>query len=223
MLAESGLAMAFWGKALAALVHVWNQCPTAAVDDATPFKLWHGCKPNVSHFWVWESTAYVHIQKDKHDTFKPHYEKCIFIGYPDGYKGWKFYNPTTKHIIISERADFDEWHTATSHPHLIHHSETCNGTVEVPHPYIAPNIGDNTADDNPPITLQVLHSGGVSDPHKDQDEDPAMLVAAPAPLPAIPATPPPAPQPAVSPIGIGACLPWRTWQWPQELWKLSPA
>ena len=24
------------------------------------------------------------------------------------YKGWKFYNPTTKKVVISERADFDE-------------------------------------------------------------------------------------------------------------------
>ena len=35
-------------------------------------------------------------------------EKCVFIGYPPGYKGWKFYNPVTKRIIISERAEFDE-------------------------------------------------------------------------------------------------------------------
>ena len=35
-------------------------------------------------------------------------EKCIFIGYPQGYKGWKFYNPLTKKVVISERADFDE-------------------------------------------------------------------------------------------------------------------
>ena len=38
-------------------------------------------------------------------------EKCIFIGYPEGYKGWKFYNPVTKKVIISERADFDERYT----------------------------------------------------------------------------------------------------------------
>ena len=48
------------------------------------------------------------VQKDKHPALRPHYEKCVFIGYPDGYKGWKFYNPTTKHTVISERADFDE-------------------------------------------------------------------------------------------------------------------
>jgi hypothetical protein len=38
-------------------------------------------------------------------------QKCIFIGYPDGYKGWKFYNPKSKQVIISERADFDEQYT----------------------------------------------------------------------------------------------------------------
>ncbi|OJA17281.1 hypothetical protein AZE42_13176 [Rhizopogon vesiculosus] len=37
-------------------------------------------------------------------------EKCVFIGYPQGYKGWKFYNPTTKKTVISERANFDERH-----------------------------------------------------------------------------------------------------------------
>jgi len=35
-------------------------------------------------------------------------EKGILIGYPDGYKGWKFYIPSTKKAVISERADFDE-------------------------------------------------------------------------------------------------------------------
>ena len=35
-------------------------------------------------------------------------EKCVFLGYPDGYKGWKVYNPTSKRTLISERADFDE-------------------------------------------------------------------------------------------------------------------
>ena len=169
-----------------------------------------GCKPDVSHFQVWGSTAYVHIQKDKRNAFKPHYEKCVFIGYSDGYKGWKFYNPTNKHTIISERADFNERHTPASHPRIIHHSQTHNSTVEVPHPYTAPDTGDNTPDDNPPIAPQVLHPGGVPDPHEDQDEDSPIPVATPAPLPAIPETPLPAPQPAVSPIGLGAHLPQRT-------------
>ena len=41
-------------------------------------------------------------------AFGSHMEKCIFIGYSDGYKAWKFYCPESKKVIISERADFDE-------------------------------------------------------------------------------------------------------------------
>jgi len=83
-------------------------CPTAALDSATPYELWNGRKPDVSHLRVWGSTAYVHSQKDKRAALRSHYDKCVFIGYPDGYKGWKFYNPTTKRTIILEHADFDE-------------------------------------------------------------------------------------------------------------------
>jgi len=39
------------------------------------------------------------------------YGKVYLFGYPDGYKGRKFYNPKTKKVIISERADFDEQYT----------------------------------------------------------------------------------------------------------------
>jgi transposase InsO family protein len=65
MLDESGLPKAFWGECLAALIHVWNRCPTEAVRSATPYELRHGRKPDVSHIQVWGCTAYVHVQKDK--------------------------------------------------------------------------------------------------------------------------------------------------------------
>ncbi len=35
-------------------------------------------------------------------------EKCIFVEYPSGYKGWQFHNPVTKKFIISEKAIFDK-------------------------------------------------------------------------------------------------------------------
>ena len=35
--------------------------------------------------------AYVHVYKDKRRPLESHMEKCVFLGYPDGYKGWKFY------------------------------------------------------------------------------------------------------------------------------------
>ena len=108
MLNESGLSKQFWAEALAAFVHVWNYCPTSAVPGVIPYESWYKRKPSVGHLRVWGCVAYVHVQKDKRLKLGSHMQKCVFIGYPAGYKGWKFYDPSTRKVIICERADFDE-------------------------------------------------------------------------------------------------------------------
>ena len=110
MLAESGLPPSFKGEAVAAYIHIWNRLPSTASYDTskTPYELWHKRKPEVGHLRVWGCTAYVHVQKDKQTGIGAHMEKCVFIGYPIGFKGWKFFNPTTNKVVISERAEFDE-------------------------------------------------------------------------------------------------------------------
>ena len=65
----------------------------------------------VDHLRVWGYIAYVYMQRDKREYLGLYMEKCILIGYPDGIKGWKFYNPETRKVIISERADFDKQYT----------------------------------------------------------------------------------------------------------------
>lgn len=108
MLYEAGLPQSFALEAAGAFIHVRNRCSTSNVPTSTPHERFLNKKPDISYFRVWGCLAYVHIQKDKRVGLSPHMQKCIFIGYPEGYKGWKFYNPTTKKVIISERADFDE-------------------------------------------------------------------------------------------------------------------
>ena len=110
MLQQAGLPLSFWGEALSAFIHVWNRTPTSAVPGKTPHETFVGTKPDVSMLRVWGCVAYVHIQRDKRDwgSLGSHMEKCIFIGYPPDYKGWKFYNPVTKKSVVSERAQFDE-------------------------------------------------------------------------------------------------------------------
>jgi len=110
MLHQAGLPLSFWGEALAAFIHVWNRTPTSTVPGKTPWQTFFGIKPDVSMLRVWGCVAYVHIQKDKRQwgALGSHMEKCIFIGYPPDYKGWKFYNPVTRKSVISEHAQFDE-------------------------------------------------------------------------------------------------------------------
>ena len=111
LLEESGLSRKYWAEYLAALIHVLNCCPTSAVEGKTSYEVWYKKKPSVGHLRVWGCLTYVHIQKDKWAKLGSHIEKCIFIGYPDGYKGWKFYNPVTNKVIICEHADLDEQYT----------------------------------------------------------------------------------------------------------------
>ena len=53
MLAESGLPSSFWGEAHSSLVHVLNRCPTSALPGKTPFEVFHGQHPDVSHLHIW--------------------------------------------------------------------------------------------------------------------------------------------------------------------------
>src|SRR6201999_2447425 len=76
---------------------------------STLYQAWFGTMPDVSHLRVWGCRAFVHIQRNKQAKLDSHMLPAVFIGYPDGYKGWKFWDPVSKRTIISERAEFDEF------------------------------------------------------------------------------------------------------------------
>ena len=79
MLYESGMALSFWGEALAAFVHVHNRITTSALPDSTPHESFLGNKPDVSMLHIWGYTAYVLVQKDKQPlgSLGSHMEKSM--------------------------------------------------------------------------------------------------------------------------------------------------
>src|SRR6266511_5933087 len=107
MLFEAKLPLSLWGEALTTQIHVWNCLPTSSLKGMTPHEAWFKHKPDVSHLCSWGCLAYVFIQKDKRCSLQSHMETCVFVGYPSGYKGWKFYNPTTrKYLIIDHKLTY---------------------------------------------------------------------------------------------------------------------
>jgi hypothetical protein len=136
MLYEAQLPPSFWGEALAAQIHVWNRLPTSSLKRMTPHEAWFKRKPDISHLRVWGCLAYVHVQKDKRRSLAPHMEKCVFVGYPSGYKGWKFYNPSTQKYIICERAEFDE----RVFPGLTKYKSTSPVNLTPPNSVVAPTV-----------------------------------------------------------------------------------
>jgi hypothetical protein len=85
-----------------------NISPSSTLDDKTPQEVWTGKEPSLTHLKVFGCDAYVHVPKENKSKLDKKAEKCIFIGYKDGLKGYKLWNPKTKKVVYSRDVVFRE-------------------------------------------------------------------------------------------------------------------
>jgi hypothetical protein len=78
-----------------------NRSPSLALDDKNPHEVWTGKKPSLGNIRVFGCDSYVHVPKENRSKLDNKVEKCIFIGYKDGVKGYKIWNPETKKTVYS--------------------------------------------------------------------------------------------------------------------------
>jgi hypothetical protein len=57
---------------------------------------------------VFSCDAYVHVPKENRSKLDNTVERCIFMGYKDGVKGYKLWKPETKKIVYSRDVVFRE-------------------------------------------------------------------------------------------------------------------
>ena len=107
MLTNAGLSKAFWGEAVVTAAYLINRSPSSAIGFMTPEQKWSGSTPKYDHLRVFGCPAFVHIKQGK---LEPRALKGIFIGYPEGVKGYKVWctdlNPHKS--IISRDVTFNE-------------------------------------------------------------------------------------------------------------------
>jgi hypothetical protein len=108
MLSGARLGQEFWAEAVSTACYLVNRSPSSALDDTTPHEVWSGKKPSLQHLRVFGCDAYVHVPKKNRSKLDNKAEKCIFIGYKDGVKGYKLWNPETKKIVYSRDVVFRE-------------------------------------------------------------------------------------------------------------------
>ncbi|KAL8114038.1 hypothetical protein AgCh_021072 [Apium graveolens] len=105
MMSYSDLPKSFWGYALETAAYLLNLVPSKSVPK-TPLELWTGDKPSLRHIRIWGCPAHV-LNKNATKL-----ESCtkvkLFVGYPMGTKGYLFYSPKNRDVIVSTNARFLE-------------------------------------------------------------------------------------------------------------------
>jgi hypothetical protein len=108
ILSGVGLGKELWAEAVGTACYLVNRSPSSALDDKTPQEVWTGKKPSLTHLKVFGCEAYVHVPKENMSKLDKKDEKCIFIGYKDGLKGYNIWNPENKKVVYSQDVVFRE-------------------------------------------------------------------------------------------------------------------
>ncbi len=78
-----------------------NRSLLIALVNKNPYEAWASMKPSLTHLIVFGCHVFVHILKEKRSKLDNNLEKCIFIGYKDGVKGYKLCNLVTRKVVYS--------------------------------------------------------------------------------------------------------------------------
>ena len=69
-----------WSEDMNTIIYTLNRCPIKSIELKTPFDVWIGKKPNISHFRVFGCEALSYIIYEKINTLDKRSKKCIFVG-----------------------------------------------------------------------------------------------------------------------------------------------
>jgi hypothetical protein len=108
MFSGGGIGQEFWEEAVGTACYLVNRPPSSALGDKTPQEVWTGKEPSLTHIKVFGCDACVHVPKENRSKLDKKAEKCIFIGYKYGLKGYKIWNPETKKVVYSRDVVFRE-------------------------------------------------------------------------------------------------------------------
>ena len=90
LIADSGLPASFWGDAVLTVQYIRNRVPTSTLpDNKTPFEVFFGKKPDLSHLRIWGCQCFVAIPSELRTKGGPRRFEGIFVGYEEGRIGWR--------------------------------------------------------------------------------------------------------------------------------------
>ena len=151
MLSHAQMPNEFWAEAVNTSVYVRNRSPTTALNGITPYECLLKKKPDVSNLRVFGCVTYVHIPENQRKKLDAKSRKSIFVGYPEGVKGFKLYDPVTHKFIRSRDVIFLE---KSFHDFDVNNSSN----------------SDDRANDDFPIVIGKIPLNGSQDQDEPNDQ-----------------------------------------------------
>ncbi|GBM00133.1 Retrovirus-related Pol polyprotein from transposon TNT 1-94 [Araneus ventricosus] len=106
LLKSSGMSQKFWAEALLCFIYAWNR--VCHKNKKTPFELYSGRKPSVSHFKKFGCVAYVGVPKQTRKKLDVQAKLGIMCGYARTTKGYRILLLEDQRIIETINVRFDE-------------------------------------------------------------------------------------------------------------------
>ncbi|KAL5756593.1 hypothetical protein ACOSQ2_021339 [Xanthoceras sorbifolium] len=107
LLAHASMPLCFWWAAFDTVVYLINRLPTPSLSHKSPFEMVHKRKPNISSLKVFSSACFLYLRAYNSQKFDFHSSKCLFLGYSNAHKGYKYLHSSGR-IYISRNVAFNE-------------------------------------------------------------------------------------------------------------------
>ena len=89
-------------------VFILNRSSTKALTGKTSFEAWYGCKPSVSFLQTFSCIGHVRKMKPNLTKLEDRSTPMVFLGYAEGTKAYRLYDPRGDKVLVSRDIMFDE-------------------------------------------------------------------------------------------------------------------
>ncbi|KAG7544170.1 Zinc finger CCHC-type [Arabidopsis thaliana x Arabidopsis arenosa] len=108
MIHGNNISEGFWAEAVSTACYIINRVYVKHGTKTTPYEIWKGKSPNLSHFRVFGCICYILNDNEQLEKFGSRSDEGIFMGYSTHSSAYRVYNKRTKVIGDGVNVVFDE-------------------------------------------------------------------------------------------------------------------